>query len=134
MIDRPKDKEVIESCFVLWNQYNSDGTLERRKTHLVAKGFAQRPGFHYNEIFAPVAQMNSIRLLVALAAREDLYIRHLDITYLNDGDIEEKLLMKPPQFLEEGLESIAEDELDDKTLKMKTDAMLRELRAGDKVF
>lgn len=79
--------------------------------------------------------MSSIRRLVALAAREDLYIRHLDITitYLN-GDIEEKLLMKPPQFLEEGLESIAEDELDDKTLKMKTDAMLRELRAGDKVF
>lgn len=50
LIDRPKDKAVIGSRFVLRNKYNSDGTLERRKARLVAKGFAQRPGFHYNEL------------------------------------------------------------------------------------
>lgn len=99
MINRPKDKEVIGSRFVFRNKYNSDGTLERRKARLEAKDFAQRPGFH-NEIFAPVTQMSSIRLL-ALAA-EDICIRYLDITtaYLN-GDINEELLMKSPQLLEE---------------------------------
>lgn len=67
LVDRPKDKEIIGSRFVLRNKYRSDGTLERKKARLVAKGFAQRPGFHFNEIFIPVARMSSFRLLIAVA-------------------------------------------------------------------
>ena len=45
LVDRPKDKEVIGSRFVLRNEYHSDGALERRKARLVAKGFAPRLSF-----------------------------------------------------------------------------------------
>jgi len=108
LVDRPKDKEVIGSRFVLRNKYHSDGTLERRKARLVARGFAQRPGFHFNETFAPVARMSSIRLLTALGARRSMHIRHLDIAsaYLN-GDIDEELFMEPPQLLEDALRIIS---------------------------
>ncbi|XP_025995542.1 uncharacterized mitochondrial protein AtMg00820-like [Solenopsis invicta] len=112
LVDRPADKEIIGSRFVLRNKYNSEGTLERRKARLVAKGFAQRPGFHFNETFAPVARMSSVRLLTALAAQEGMNIQHLDVTtaYLN-GDIDEELFMEPPKFLKEALESVAENEV-----------------------
>ena len=116
------------------NTHHSDGALERRKTRLVAKGFAQRPGFHFNETFAPVARMSSIRLLTALSARRGMHIRHLDIAsaYLN-GDIDEELFMEPPQLLEDALRTISTDRSNGKAMREKAASMLKEMQTGDKV-
>jgi hypothetical protein len=54
---------------VLRNKYASDGTLDRRKARVVAKGFTQRPGIDFHDTFAPVARLSSLRLLMALAAK-----------------------------------------------------------------
>jgi len=70
---------------VLRNKVNPDGTINRRKARVVAKGFAQRPGIHFNQTFAPIARMSSIRMLVALAVHYGMSIHQLDVTtaYLN---------------------------------------------------
>ena len=56
LVERPNDRKVIGSRMVLRNKYKPDGKLERRKDRIVARGFAQRPGVHFNQTFGPVAR------------------------------------------------------------------------------
>ena len=81
-------------------KYKYDGSLEWYKARLVANGFTQTYGIDYLEIFAPVAKLNSIRVLLSLAANRDWPLQHLDIknAFLN-GDLEEEVYMDaPPGF------------------------------------
>ena len=50
-------------------------------SRLVAKGYNQRPGFDYLEIFAPTVRMPTIRVVLAMAAIQDLHLRSIDISY-----------------------------------------------------
>lgn len=68
LVDRPTYKKVIGCRWVLKTKFDAEGNIERRKARLVAKGFAQQPGIDFQETFAPVARLSSIRILVALAA------------------------------------------------------------------
>lgn len=106
LIRRPNDQQTIGSRFVLRN-YDANGTIERRKARVVARGFSQRPGVDFHETFAPVARLSSIRTAAAVAAQHDMMIEQLDIatTYLN-SDIEERILMESPEYLENILEHI----------------------------
>ena len=85
LVERPNDREVIGNRIVLRNKYKPDGNLERRKARIVARGFAQRPGIHFNQTFVPVARLESIRILVSLAGEYGMSIRQFDVTtaYLN---------------------------------------------------
>jgi len=53
---------------------NADGSVARYKGRLVAKGYNQRPGFDYLEIFAPTVRMPTIRVVLAMAAIHDLHL------------------------------------------------------------
>ncbi|KMQ88510.1 retrotransposon ty1-copia subclass [Lasius niger] len=92
---------------VLRNKYKPDRTLERRKARIVTQEFAQRSGIHFNQTFASVARLSSIRLLVALASSHGMAMRQLDVatTYLN-GSIEEEIFMEPSQSLTKSLNVI----------------------------
>ena len=133
LVDRPKNEEVIGSRIVLRNKFKSDGTLERRKARLVAQGFSQQPGVHYNDTFAPVARLKSIRLITSLASRHDMKIKQFDVTtaYLN-GNLEEKLFMQPPKCLREILTRIIERE-NGSSVGQKAACMLEQLSKGDQV-
>lgn len=50
------------------NEVQSDGLIERYKANLVAKGYTQTYEIDYLETFAPIAKMNSVRILVSLTA------------------------------------------------------------------
>lgn len=134
IVDRPEDAEVIGSRMVLRNKFNPDGTINRRKARVVAKGFAQLPGIHFHQTFAPVARMSSIRLLVALAAQYGMSIHQLNVTtaYLN-GKIQESIYMKPPNHIIESLEAIIDKEKKRSELYKKARTMLQELNKGNKV-
>ena len=61
------------------------------------KGYSQRQGIDFDEVFAPVVRFESIRILIAIAAQEGWTLNHLDVksAFLN-GEIEEELYVKQP--------------------------------------
>ena len=134
IVDRPKNQQTIGSRFVLRNKFKSDGTLEKRKARLVARGFSQRPGIDYGDTFAPVARIGSIRLVASLAARLGLELRQFDITtaYLN-GNLTEDVYMEPPKHIEEVLEEIVSSS-GKSCLRSAASKTLEQLQLGDKVF
>lgn len=97
LVDRPRHKNVVKCKWVFKLKKSADGKIQRHKARLVAKGFSQKYGEDYDETFAPVVRMSTIRLLFALTAELDLEVEHVDITtaFLN-GDLEEEIFMEQP--------------------------------------
>lgn len=90
---RPGDKP-IGARWVLRVKRKADGSIERYKGRVVAKGYSQRPGFDYTETFAPTAKWAALRAIFAIAALRDMEIESVDISsaFLN-GDLEEDITM-----------------------------------------
>ncbi|KAH0809106.1 hypothetical protein GEV33_013683 [Tenebrio molitor] len=99
IVDRPQGKKTVESRWVLRTKLKKDGSVDRRKARLVAKGFTQKPGIDFNETFAPVARLGSVRLFMTIAVELGLQVNQLDFTsaYLN-GEIEEVFMEVPSEF------------------------------------
>ena len=68
LVPLPKGIKLVRCKWVYRTKYASDGSVERIKEILVSKGFSQVEGIEYNETFAPVVKMNSIHLVLSLAA------------------------------------------------------------------
>ena len=54
----------------------------KHKARLVAKGYSHKYGVDYEEVYAPVARFDSIRILIAIAAQFDWCLHHLDVKYV----------------------------------------------------
>jgi hypothetical protein len=92
---------------------NAKGEIERYKARLVAKGYSQRPGIDYVEVFAHVAWLETVRMVISLAAQNKWKIYQMDVksTFLN-GILEEEIYVEQPMGY-----VIKEDE--EKVLKLK---------------
>ncbi|WIA15726.1 hypothetical protein OEZ85_003590 [Tetradesmus obliquus] len=99
----PPGTKVLDTKWTYKLKRNSDGSTERHKARVVAKGFQQQEGRDYFEIFAPVGKYTSMRALTAKAAAEDLIIHNIDFSsaFLN-GTLEEELWIKQPEGYVEG--------------------------------
>lgn len=75
----PSGAKVVDSKWVFDIKTNPDGSVERYKARLVAKGFSQIGGVHYFETSSPVAQMNSVKIFLSIAAANDLNVHQLDV-------------------------------------------------------
>jgi hypothetical protein len=103
IVKLPPGKRAIGSRWFMKVKHNADGSLDRYKARLVAKGYSQRPGFDFKETFAPTVRYSTIRIILAIAALEDLELRSIDIShaYLN-GELEEEIFMQQPEGFEVG--------------------------------
>ena len=97
---KPEGKIPVGCKWVFTVKYNSDGSIERYKARLVAQGFTQTYGVDYQETFAPIAKLNTIRVFLSLATNNDWQLQQLEVknAFLN-GDLEEGVFMElPPGF------------------------------------
>jgi Reverse transcriptase (RNA-dependent DNA polymerase) len=79
MVPLPNGKKLIWCKWVYKIKYHSNGTIERYKARLVAKGYTQTYGIDYEEIFALVAKMNTVRILLSFAVNQNWTLHQIDI-------------------------------------------------------
>jgi len=106
LTDLPKGHKTIDVKWVYKIKVKTNGEIERYKTRLVVKGFEQREGYDYEEIFSPVTQMETVRLIIALAAQSQWKIHQMDVkfAFLNDPLDEEVYVKQPLGFIQSGKE------------------------------
>jgi len=102
VVKLPNGKKVFGCKWVFTIKHKANGSVERFKAKLVAKGFTQTYGIDYEETFAQVAKMNSIRVLLSIVANLDWPLYQFDVknTFLH-GDLEEKVYMEIAPGLED---------------------------------
>jgi hypothetical protein len=106
LVKLPKGKKTLKNKWVYRIKQEEHTPHPRYKARLVVKGFNQRKGVDYDEIFSPVVRMTSIRVILGLAASLNLEIEQMDVktTFLH-GDLEEEIYMEQPEgFLVKGKE------------------------------
>ena len=102
-VTRPKGQRVIGCKWIYKRKIGIPGVERpRHKSRIVAKGYAQKEGVDYTEIFSPVVRHVSIRILLAIMVEEDLELDQLDVkmTFLH-GKLDEKIYMEIPEGYED---------------------------------
>jgi len=106
LVDRPQNRKVIGVKWVYRTKLNADGLINKYKARLVVKGYAQKFGVDYLDTFAPVARLDTIRLLLDVAAQENWKVYQLDVklVFLNSF-LQEKIYVEQPEgYVKEGEE------------------------------
>ncbi|RVW98283.1 Retrovirus-related Pol polyprotein from transposon RE1 [Vitis vinifera] len=106
LVDKPRHKRAIGVKWVYRTKLNSNGSINKHKARLVVKGYAQMFRVDFSETFAPVARLDTIRMLLALAAQKGWNIHQMDVksAFLN-GYLEEEIFVEQPEgFIVKGME------------------------------
>ncbi|GAA0169340.1 transmembrane signal receptor [Lithospermum erythrorhizon] len=95
LIERPQNQNVIGDKWVFRTKKNPDGSINKFKATLVVKGYAKNFGVDFSDTFAPVARLDTIRMLLAIAAQKKWKIYQLDVksAFLN-GILEEDIYVE----------------------------------------
>ena len=94
----PYGRKAINGKWIFKTKLNQDGTLDKFKARLVAQGYSQREGIDYEEVFAPVIGITTLRILLSICAKSNLIFRTIDINsaYLY-ADIDKEIYMNIPE-------------------------------------
>ncbi|GKA36867.1 retrovirus-related pol polyprotein from transposon TNT 1-94 [Tanacetum coccineum] len=99
LVPLPISQSVIGTKWVFRNKLDENGIVSR---NLVAQGYNQQEGIDYDETYAPVARLESIRILLAIACANDFKLYQMDVksAFLNGFINEEVYVAQPPGFID----------------------------------
>ena len=79
LMDLPPGRKLVQCKWVYKTKFSTDCSPMKYKARLVAKGYSQFHGIDYNETFAPVEKMDSIRIALAIATSKKWEVHHMDV-------------------------------------------------------
>jgi hypothetical protein len=103
LVEKPKEcRNVIGTKWIFKNKQDEHGIVVRNKARLVAQGYSQIEGIDFGETYAPVARLESIRILLAYAAHHNFKLQQMDVksAFLN-GPLHELVYVKQPPGFED---------------------------------
>lgn len=106
LVSLPAGAKKIGVKWVFKTKLNEDGNIDKYKARLVVKGYAQEEGIDYDEIFAPVARWDTIRILLAVATQRGWKVYQLDVnSAFLYGELKEVVYVDQPEgFVKRGEE------------------------------
>ncbi|GJY25138.1 retrovirus-related pol polyprotein from transposon TNT 1-94 [Tanacetum coccineum] len=102
LVPLPISQSVIGTKWVFRNKLDENGIVSRNKARLVSQGYNQQEGIDYDETYASVARLESIRILLAIACENDFKLYQMDVkgAFLNGFINEEVYVAQPPGFID----------------------------------
>ncbi|KAI5731455.1 hypothetical protein M8J77_010194 [Diaphorina citri] len=95
---KPPPKTKVIDCKWVFKEKMIDNKVVKHKARLVAKGFQQKYGVNYEEVYAPVARMSTIRTLLSVAVNKSMHVHTMDVkTAFLNGNLEDTVYMKQPE-------------------------------------
>ncbi|GJT61309.1 retrovirus-related pol polyprotein from transposon TNT 1-94 [Tanacetum coccineum] len=102
LVPPPKNQSIIGTKWVYRNKLDKNGIVSRNKARLVAQGYNQQEGIDYDETYAPIARLESIRKLLVIACAHDFRLYQMDLksAFLNEFINEEVYVAQPSGFID----------------------------------
>ena len=106
LVKLPPGQRPIGLKWVFKLKRNANGEVIKHKARLVEKGYVQKQGVDFEEVFAPVARLDIVRMILAIAANRGWQVHHLDVktAFLNGELAEDVYVSQPEGFVEKGKE------------------------------
>ena len=108
LVKLPKGRRTVGYKWVFQVKYDGEGRIKCFKGRLIAQGYSQKYGIDYDEIFAHVSRLSSIRILLAFAVENKMKVHQMDVVsaFLN-GELKEEIFMQqPPGYVQSGKEEL----------------------------
>jgi hypothetical protein len=102
LVPAPPSANLIDSHWVFKVKHHPDGSVERFKACIIAKGFKQHHGIDYDDTFSPVVKLATIQVLLSLAVTQGWHMRQIDIdnAFLHGYLEEEVYMVQSPSFVD----------------------------------
>ena len=102
LVELPHGHRAIGLKWVYKVKRDENGAIVKYKARLVTKGYVQQPGVDFEEVYAPVARLESVRLVLAVATHFGWGVHHMDVksAFLNGELQEEVYVQQPPGIID----------------------------------
>ena len=103
LTELPEKQHILDNKWVYRVKTDVDGSPCKVKARLVARGFSQKAGYDYDDLFAPVARFDTLRTVLSVAASQHLYLHQFDVkTAFLYGFLKNVIYMKQPEGFDDG--------------------------------
>lgn len=98
IVPAPQDKDIVSNKWVFKIKRDTQGQVDRFKARLVARGFSQKYGTDYDQVFAPVVRQTTFRIILTIAGQMNMIVKHYDAkTAFLNGELKEIVFMRQPE-------------------------------------